>query len=353
LIQLFRHIKETDSKEHTIILFQIENETGIFGTDRCYCDNCGAEYAKDDYEGKFGIRAGESFTANCIAEYCDSLTKTIKEIYPVPVYMNAWLDMACKNQQAGFDYPSGGPVPAVLDIYLKKIKYIDLIAPDIYQYGYRDFHYFCEQYTKKSNPLYVAECATGKGARTEKNIFYALGKYAAIGYDPWAINRCCPGFMTRPLVNTADGRWSDEAYELHKSYKMIRDAMEPVVMAQNTPNLQIFVQEEGDNGALLEFGDMDVEVLYDHPLDAARGMVIRRSEKEFVLLGAGVHVSFSKKGGARVSVSKVESGRFNGDTWILAYQLSSERTPFEPIQLLDCRVLRVVLGERLDKQDLK
>jgi hypothetical protein len=267
--------------------------------------------------------------------------------------MNAWLDMACKNQRAGFDYPSGGPVPAVLDIYFKKIKHIDFIAPDIYQYGYKDFHYFCDQYAKKSNPLYIAECATGKGARAEKNIFYALGKYAAIGYDPWAVNRCCPGFMTQPLVNTVDGRWSDEAYELHKSYKMISDAMEPVVMAQNTPNLQTFVQEEGDNGVLLEFGDMDVEVFYDHPLNAARGMVIRRSEKEFVLLGAGVHVSFSKKGGARVSVSRVEAGRFKGDTWILAYQLSSERTPFEPIQLLDCRVLRVVLGNRLDQQDLK
>jgi hypothetical protein len=134
---------------------------------------------------------------------------------------------------------------------------------------------------------------------------------------------------------------------------MIRDAMEPVVMAQNTPDLQTFVQEDGDNGALLEFGDMDVEVLYDHPLNAARGMVIRRSKKEFILLGAGVHVSFSKKGGERVSVSMVESGRFEGNTWTSAYRLSSERTSFEPIQLLDCRVLRVVLGDRLDKQNRK
>jgi hypothetical protein len=78
LIQIFRHIKEVDSKEHTVILFQIENETGIFGTDRCYCDVCNAEYVKDDYEGKFGIRAGESFTAKCIAENSDTLTKTIK-----------------------------------------------------------------------------------------------------------------------------------------------------------------------------------------------------------------------------------------------------------------------------------
>ncbi|MDR1419753.1 MAG: beta-galactosidase [Treponema sp.] len=353
LIEIFKHLKEIDSKDHTVILFQIENETGIFGTDRCYCDNCNTEYAKDNYGEKYGVRAGESFSAKCIAEYCDSLTKTVKSIHPVPVYMNVWLNKIYKNEKAGFDYPAGGPVLPVLDIYFKTVKHIDFISPDIYQYSYKDFNYFCKAYTTKDNPLYVAECATGKGARTEKNVFYAIGKYAAIGYDPWAINRCCPGFMTQPLVNTVDGRWSDEAYELHKSYKMINDAMEPIVLAQNTPSLKIFVQEEGDNGALLEFDDLDIEILYDHPLNAARGMVIRRSAMEFILLGAGGHVSFSKKGGKRVSVSKVESGRFQGDAWVLSYQLSSERAPFESIQMLDCRVLRVVLGERLDKPDLK
>ncbi|GHV72168.1 beta-galactosidase [Spirochaetia bacterium] len=349
LIQVFKHIKEVDSKDHTVIVFQIENETGVFGTDRCYCEKCNAEYAKFDYEKKYGPRAGESFSAKCIAEYCDSLTKTIKDIYPIPVYMNAWLNKIYKNERAGFDYPSGGPIPPVLDVYFETIKHIDFISPDIYQYSYKDFNYFCKAYTRKNNPLYVAECATGKGARAEKSIFYALGEYAAIGYDPWAINRCCPGFMTQPLVNTVDGQWSDDALELHKSYKMIGDAMEPIVMAQNTENLKYFVQEEGDNGALLHFGDIDVEVFYDHPKNAARGMVIRQGAAEFVLIGAGVYIAFSREGGELVSVATVESGAFEGETWIPRYRLSSERPPVAPIQLFDCRVLRVVLGDRTDK----
>ncbi|MDR1899759.1 MAG: DUF5597 domain-containing protein [Treponema sp.] len=347
LIEVFNHLKKVDS-DHTVIVFQIENETGIFGTDRCFCNTCSAEYAKFDYDAKYGVRAGEFFSAKCIAEYCDSLTKTIKDIYPIPVYMNAWLNKMYKNEKAGIEYPSGGPIPPVLDIYFQTIKYIDFISPDIYQYGYKDFNYFCKVYTRKNNPLYVAECATGKGARTEKNVFYALGDYAAIGYDPWAINRCCPGFMTVPLVNTVDGRWSDEAYELHKSYKMIGDAMEPIVMAQNTSNLKIFVQEDGDNGVILQFGDVDAEVVYDHPHNAARGMIIRRSAEEFIVIGAGVNVSFSREGGERVSVSSVESGAFEGDTWISRYRLSSEYSPYAPISLLDCRVLRVILGKRLD-----
>lgn len=352
LMEVFKHIKEVDSKDHTIIVFQMENETGIFGTDRCHCNTCNTEYEKSGYEGKYGIRAGESFSAKCIAEYCDSLTKTIKGIYPVPVYMNAWLNHACKNQAAGYDYPSGGPVPDVLDIYFKTIKYIDFVAPDIYQYGYRDFNDFCRAYTTKTNPLYIAECATGKDTRTEKNIFYAIGEYSAIGYDPWAINRSHPRFMTPPLVNSVDGVWSKEAYELHKSYKLIRDAMVPIAMAQNTPNLKYFVQEEGDMGELLKFGDVDVELFYDHPDNAARGMVIRRNKNEFVLLGAGVVVVFNKECGQRVSIERAESGYFVDNNWVKRYQLSSEHPPFAPLQLFDCKVLRVVLGERIDKPDL-
>jgi len=349
LIELFKHLKKVDSDEHTVILFQIENETGIFGTDRCYCESCQEQYAKDDYGKKYGVRAGESFTAKCIAEYCDSLAKTVKSIYPLPVYMNAWLDTTIKNTKAGFDYPSGGPVPPVLDIYFKTIKSIDMISPDIYTYSYRDFHYYCEKYTANNNPLYVAECATGKDARTDKNAFYAIGGYAAIGFDPWAINRCCPGFMTEPLVNTADGKWSEEAYELHKTYKMIGDALLPIAMAQNTPNLKTFVEEEGDRGALLKFGDVDVELEYCHPKNAARGFVIRRSKTEFILVGSGVFASFSREGGERIAVSFAETGAFKGDEWEPRYRLSSEREPWSPLQLRECKVLRVVLGGRLDK----
>jgi hypothetical protein len=352
LIEVFKHLKEVDSETHTVILFQMENETGIFGTDRCYCGSCNEEYKKNDYEKEYGVRAGEYFTAQCIAEYCDSLTKTVKDIYPLPVYMNAWLNKVHANERAGFDYPNGGPVPDVLEMYFKTIKYIDCIAPDIYQFSRRDFEYFCKAYSIHNNPLFIPECATGMGTRTARNIFYAIGDYAAFGYDPWAINRCCPGFMTTPLVTTVDGRWSDEAYELHKSYKVINDAMEPIVMAQNTPNIKTIVQEEGENGILLKFGDIDAEVTYEHPANTARGLVIRRSKDEFIVIGGGFHIRFSREGGKKVSIATVESGKFEGEKWVSSHVLSSERVPYHPIAVLDCRVLRVLVGERPDKPEL-
>ena len=345
---VFNHIKKIDGQEHTVVLFQIENEAGIFGTDRCYCQRCNEYYAQEDYVTKYGVRANETFTAKCIAEYCDSLTKTIKDIYDIPVYMNVWLDSCNKNLVPGVNYPSGSPIPAMLDICYETIKHIDFISPDIYDSSKRDFNYLCEAYSAHGRPLFIPETATGKGMRTEKNVFYAIADHSAIGYVPWAINRCCPPFMSQPLVNTIDGRWSDEAYELHKSYRMIRDAMIPIALAQNTPNLKSFVQEECEYGIKLPFGDVDVEVLYDHPENAARGLVIRRSEDEFIILGAGVFVCFSRAGGERVSMAEVESGAFEDNQWVARHAIARQQDAAQPIQLRDCRVMRVKLGKRLD-----
>jgi hypothetical protein len=352
LIKIFEHLKKVDSKEHTVIFFQMENEAGVVLSDRCYCEVCNKVFDEGKYAEKYGVWAAEQFTAKCVAEYCDSLARTVKEIYPLPIYMNAALNFMHKNEFPGLDYFSGGPVPVVLDTYYDTIKYIDMLAPDIYQYSYRAFNYYCKTYSTKYNPLYVAECATGDGSRSEKNVIYAVGNYAAIGYDPWAINRACPAFMSQPLVNTVDGVWSDEAYELRKSYKMINDAMQPIAFAQNTPNLKAFVQEDGDNGILLKFEDIDAEIIYDHPKKSARGMVIRRSKNEFILIGAGAIICFSKAGGERISVQKAECGFFKGNEWVTSYRLSSELPPTAPIQLFDCKMVRVMLGERLDRPDM-
>ncbi|MDR1286207.1 MAG: DUF5597 domain-containing protein [Treponema sp.] len=349
LVEVMKHIKEKDAGEHTVIMFQMENEVGFFGSDRCHCDVCNAEYAKGNWEGRYGVRAAEAYTAESIAEYCDSLAGTVKEIYPLPVYMNCWLSSPHQNDKAGFSYPVGGPVPAMLDLYKKTLQHIDFISPDIYLSGYRDFHYLCRTYSRPDNPLYIPETNSGLNTRTEKNIFYAIGEFNAIGYEPWAINRVCPGFMTVPMVTTADGRWSETAYDLHTSFKMIGDALYPVAMAQNTKNLKFFVQEDGDVGIKLSFDDLDIEVNYDHPKNAARGIVVRQSQTEFILIAGGVHVSFSREGGERLSVAVAEAGVFEGDKWMPRYQLASEAEPESRISMYDCRVLKVVLGERIDR----
>jgi hypothetical protein len=149
--------------------------------------------------------------------------------------------------------------------------------------------------------------------------------------------------MAAPLVNLSDGRWSDEAYELQKSYKMIKDAMHPVAMAQNTDNLRIFVQEDGDGGEKLAFGGIDAIVQFDHPEKAARGLIVRLGENVFLCVGNGAIIHFSAEGGRKIPISHAEQGKYIDDEWIPAYRLAREREAWAPIRFLDCRIVKVTL----------
>lgn len=359
LIEVFNHLKNFDAEQNTVILFQMENEVGILDSDRCYCKTCTERYENEKWAEEYGWRGPEAFTAGCIAEYCDSLTKTIKTIHPIPVYINAALALEYINSIPGRCWLDrrgghfcGGPIGRVLDVYQKSIKHIDFIAPDIYQYGYRDFRKFCKEYSWKGNPLYIAECATGKDTRTDKNVIYALGDFSAIGFDPWAISRSCPQFMSQPLVNLSDLVWSQEAYDLRNSYKIIKDIMNPLVLAQNTDRLRIFVQEEGDEGIKIQFEDTWVEIKYDHPQNAARGFVIKFSGNEFLISGTGVFVQFSKISGDLIPIRTVEKGSYAGHEWICRHVAASEQEDESmPVQLRDCIAVKIKLGPRIDHEN--
>jgi len=64
------------------------------------------------------------------AKYVDGVVAAGKAEYPIPMYVNAWLDPQHEGQQPG-EYPSGGPVARMMDVWLATAPHIDLIAPDI------------------------------------------------------------------------------------------------------------------------------------------------------------------------------------------------------------------------------
>jgi hypothetical protein len=361
LIEVFKHLKQVDGEQHTVILFQMENEVGILNSDRCHCPTCNQLFGEGNWLKNYGWLAGEAFTAAMIADYCDSLAKTVKQIYPLPVYMNAALPEERVNSTAGNHFSdsnrpghfNGGPVGHVLPVWRERLRYVDFLSPDIYQPSYRDFHKFCQEYSWDANPLYVAECAAGEGMRAERNAIYAVAQYAAVGFDPWAISRNCPAFMSDPLVNLSDMRWSDDAHELLKSYKIIRNVMQPLCEAQNTQRLGFFVQEAAEVGRKVSFGDVWVELRYNHPLNAARGLIIRLSEDEFVISGMGVHVQFSHVWGEALPIEKIEIGYYVEDEWHVRYLMASEiEDESHPFALRDAMTARVKLGKRIDHQNL-
>lgn len=323
LTSVFGHLRAVDGSRHTAILFQMENEAGLLETDRCYCPTCTQNFEQGGWSGREGPRAAEAFTAHSLVQYMDGLTAAVKAIYTLPVYVNAWL--GSRDGVAGRDYPSGGPVERVLDIYARAIKHIDFIAPDIYRHQPEPFQAVCRGYSGRGWPLYVAEHSSGKNGRAERNVFYALAQHAAIGFSPWAIDRAFPDIYGAPYVSQLDGRWSEEAYDLRDSYVPIRDAMNPVAMAQNTARLRFLVQEGEDKEARLGFEGVVVHAIYHHRKAMARGMVVRLSDTEFVVLGTGFEARFLNPDGAGIPLAQVERGRFEGETWRPLLPIRRER----------------------------
>jgi len=339
---VFRRLRTTDSNQRTVILFQTENEPGLLGTDRCYCSTCNRLFASGGWADRESDRAAEAFTAHHIATYLDNLSAAAKAIYPLPIYLNVWL--GSKTGVPGKSYPSGGAVERVLDIYSGIVKHVDFISPDIYGHALQSFRGVCKAYSGRGWPLYIAEHSSGKGARAERNVYYALGEFAAIGFSPWAIDHPYPDIDGQPLVHQLDQRWSDQAYDLRDSYVAIRDAMAPIARAQNTDNLKFFVQEAEEKELRVTFGKVTVQALCRHPAGMARGMAVRLSENEFLVLGSGIHARFLDANGQGIPLARVDRGRYEGDNWRTLLPVRREREDRSiPFRIAEPQVIRVSL----------
>lgn len=342
LEQVFGKIAQLDRRENTVVLFQVENETGLLGTDRCYCAECSRRFNEGKWEERSPDRGSEVFTATCIASYVDGLAKSVKSIHPIPIYINAWLQARSRITRPGVDYPSGGPVVSVLDVYRQALSSVDFIAPDIYQHSFRDFHALCHEYSWTTNPLYVAEHSSGVGSRADRNVFYAIADHAAIGFDPWAIDRAHPHQYDAPLVHPRDDRWSEEAYALRDSYCVIRDALIPVAEAQGSERLKGFVQEEGEGGALVALDGLWVEIVYLHRNKRARGIVVRRSDNEVIVAAVGASFRFFTSDHEPLAVRTAESGRFEGERWVPYHPIRREGTnTAAPLSVIEAQVAKI------------
>jgi hypothetical protein len=328
LTALMDHIRHVDT-DHTVIVFQVENEPGIVGSDRCYCETCNALFAEEKFADRYGPRAGESFSATTIARYIDRLSAVIKEIHPLPLYVNAALSPRVAGQP-GKNYFSGGPVPEVLDIYLDELHHVDFVAPDIYRIGYRDFHDLCRVYTRRDNPLYIAEHSSQVTGRAERNVFYAIGEHGAIGFDLWAIDSTYPDRGGTPFVDVIGGEWGPHAPWLRDSYIAIGRAMSPIVEAQGTDRIFTFVQEAAEASAGWHANGVDVVVQYTDPNQAGRGLIIQQGPAEFLSVGVGFTLSFHHPSpdGRPIRVRSMDWGYYEGDAWHLLHPVQGARTWF-------------------------
>jgi hypothetical protein len=304
---LMRHIREFDGKQHTVLMMQVENEVGIRDDSRDRSPAAIAAYAqpvpkalmnylvrhKDTlapellevwaandnktsgtWEEVFGPgkpasvqlygpdltdekknvlwrqlnwASDEFFMAWRYSTYVNKVAASGKAEYDIPMYCNAW------QQQPGCprpgEYPSGGPVPQVNDIWRFGAPNIDFLAPDLY---IPEFDWDCARYTRNGNPLFIPEANTDGAA---PHALTAFLKFNGIGFSPFGID----GFGRRRSQETNSVPPPDP---LAQTYAIL-DYLAPVILDNQGRGTIAFLQPMDDTNAPpqeLKLGDYTLSV---------------------------------------------------------------------------------------------
>jgi beta-galactosidase GanA len=356
---LMRHLRAFDGREQTVIMVQVENEVALIDEDSAdrspaaaaafngpvppaLLDALGARGETADtalaraWRANGRRRAGswpavfgkgpatdELFMAWHFARYVDAVARAGKAEYPLPMYVNAALN---RPGLAPGKYPTGGPLPHLLDVWKAGAPAIDLFSPDIY---FPDFAAWFERYRRADNPLFVPEARNGDEAAA--NAFYAIGQ-RAIGFSPFAIE------TTPPATAAA----------LAKTYALLAQ-LAPVLLG-GAPSAGVLLEKEAPT-ARLALGGHTLTVAHDYTFPwaaparndptwpRAGGLVIALGDGEYLVAGSGIIVTFAPAApGGIAGIERVDEGRYEGGRFVVTRRLNGDETH-------QGRQVRIPMGE--------
>lgn len=292
---VMRHIREVDSKHHTVIAMQVQNEPGMMGSTRDFCSAANKAFAgpvpkelmdhlrgnRDNllpelkkiwqaagnknsgtWEEVFGKNVqrpandppvpnnrnrqprgadaelfnhtDEIFMAWNYARYIGYIAEQGKKEYPLPMFVNAWIVQP--NDIGPGDYPGGGPEPLVHDIWRAGGPAIDILAPDIYLPQYAGI---IQTFARSGNPAFNPE------TRADANLCWkAFTELNVLCYSPFGIDNLNP-----------DGSFA-------QAYGLIGDLSGAIAEAQGKKEaVRLITPEPGGHPGKVEMGDYYFEFL--------------------------------------------------------------------------------------------
>ncbi len=334
---LMAHLKISDPS-HTVIMVQVENEAGAWGTVRDHSPE--AQKAFDapvpaellsalhkqtgNWTAVFGADADEFFHAWSVARFVGQVAAAGKAAYPLPLYTNAALRDPLTPGPAG-SYESGGPTDNVLAIWKAAAPALDILAPDIYQSDPARYLKVLDLYARPDNALFVPE--TGSSPATARFFFSALG-HGAIGFAPFGADYT--GFSNAPL---GAPRLNEEALApFALNYQLIEPIMREVARLNFEGKLQTAVEQKNEHSQTLDFGNWKAVVSYGVPQfgfgnnpqgnaePVGRALVARLADNQFLVAGYFCRVDFrpgNSAAGKQREYLRVEEGKslrlWNGD----------------------------------------
>jgi hypothetical protein len=237
--------------------------------------------------------AKEFFMAWQYANYVQDIVKQGKAQYNIPVYVNAWLVQFRDGQP---DYPRGGPVSKVMDIYKAAAPAIDWYSPDIYLPNYREI---CKMYRRDDNPLFIPESTREAG-----RAFYAFGELDALCFAPFGVE---------------DGIGDPEFIA---AYSVLDELLPLITHYQGSGKMQAFYREKGETYTVVDIGKYKINIYYDGEDSPAYGLIIQTGEDDFIFAGIGarMHVAAlepdKRADIATVLEVKYENGKASAGRWL-------------------------------------
>ncbi len=367
-VRLMQWLRDHDP-QRTVIMVQVENETGVYQAGRDYGPAAQAAFQGQvprqlsDALGRgpgtwsevFGGDAEVSFQAWAVASYVDELARAGREVYDLPMYTNAALKNPFEPHQDPMTYSSGGPTDNVLDIWKAVAPSLDLLAPDIYFPKSDTYFAVLEHYDRPDNPLFVAE--TGNRDDFARYFFAVLGR-GAIGFTPFGTDYT--GYNNYPLGAMETSPETLEPFALN--YALLRPfAREWARLAFEG---QVWGVARPDDSApqTLDLGGWTARVEYDliqfgqrdwkghgqttRPPSVNAGVLLARLGPDtFLVTGHNARVTFERPGGEFILLA-VDEVAFRDDDWRFLRRWNGDQTDWG-LNFTDLQqVLRVKLAVR-------
>lgn len=339
------HLKSVDEGHSTVLMVQVENETGLLGDSRDGSNAADRRFHESSVPSKLlqqldeqwgslrpelqqnlsGFRskqqktgtwaevfgrskqADEIFMAYHYALYLEQVASAGKAAYPIPLYTNVWQNYVGADADNNFpvvvggggspgDYPSGGGVINVIDIWQLFAPSLDLIAPDVYL---NDYATSCEKYRHRNQPLFIPEQRRDEyGAR---RIWTAYGSYQALGTSPFGIDTLEP-----------------ETNPFRRHYGLLAKVSKHVLEAQaSNTSIGFFFDELAGPDGLTDscppiratFGPWKLLIercfVFGKP-GPGFGMVIYKGSDKFMLIGMGFQVTFEHESAPYTGILRFE-----------------------------------------------